>query len=87
MNDAELSRLVQQKLLDRFLLDQIPGIASDSRPGEPTRILAQFGGPFPESCAVCGGGPTQVRYSPSLAFHDRCHAIWQEAVASRQRRS
>ena len=87
MNDDEINRVVHQKLSDRSLLDQIPVIAADSRPGEPTRILAEFGGPFPESCAVCGGGPTQARYSPSLAFHERCHAIWQEAVVARQRRS
>lgn len=87
MTDDEIRRLIHQKMLDRSLLDQIPVIASDSRPGEPTRILAEFGGPFPESCAVCGGGPTQVRYSPALAIHERCHAIWQEAVLSRQRRS
>ena len=87
MTDDEIRRLVHQKILDRSLLDQIPVIASDSRPGEPTRILAEFGGPFPESCAVCGGGTTQVRYAPSLAIHERCHAIWQEVVLSRQRRT
>ena len=87
MNNDEINRLVHQKLLDRSLLDQIPVIASDSRPGEPTRILAEFGGPFPESCAVCSGRPTQARYSSSLAFHERCHVAWQEALLSMRHRS
>jgi len=86
MTDDEIRALLHEKMLDRSLLDQLPAIASDSRPGEPTRILAEFGGPFPESCAVCAGKPTQVRYSPTFAMHERCHAIWQEAVMTRRRR-
>ena len=80
MKDDEIRELGRAKLSDGTLLNQIPVIASDAIPGAPTRILLEGGGPFPDPCTVCNSRPTQVRYPPSLTFHDRCHAIWQDEV-------
>ncbi len=85
MNDDEIRDIVRIKLSDGTLLNQIPVIASDAIPGVPTRILLEGGGPFPDPWAVCNGRATQVRYPPTLTFHDRCHGIWQdEVLKSRQ---
>ncbi len=81
MNDDEIRHLVRKGFSDGTLLRQPPVIAPLEVPGRPTQILMEGGGPLPDPCAVCGGRPTQMRYpGVSVAFHDRCHAIWQEEI-------
>jgi len=87
MNDDEIGKLVCKGLADGTLPRQIPGIARDVVPGQPTQILMTGGGPD-HPCAVCGRRPTKYRYGdplrPGLAFDDLCHTIWLEKIGPRR---
>ena len=60
MNDDEIRKLVCKGLADETLPRQIPGIARDVVPGQPTQILATIGS-FPDPCAVCDDGRPDVQ--------------------------
>jgi hypothetical protein len=89
MTDDEIGTLVRAGLVDGTLPQQSLGIAQPENPGQPIQSLMDLGS-FPDPCAVCGGSPTQARYSSpvgsgrSIAFHDRCHGIWMEEIGKRR---
>ena len=84
LNDKEIIDLVRKGLAAGTLPRQIlGGIASDVVLDAPIRHLVDGVGTSPEPCTVCGGRPTQVRCSPTLAFHTRCHEIWLDEIGYR----
>ena len=87
MNDDEIRKLVRKGFSDGSLPRQSPVIAPLTIPGRATQHLIE-GGNRPDPCVICGDQPTQIWYpSASIAFHDRCHAIWQEEMAKQLRPS
>jgi hypothetical protein len=59
-----------------------------ARPGEEVAETAfSVGSAYPDPCAVCGEPSTQLRYElHRVAFHHRCHKIWEEEAAKPIRR-
>lgn len=82
MTDDEIRNLVRTGFSDGRLPRQSPVIAPLTIPGRPTQHLMEGGGSRPDPCLVCGGGPTEIWYpGAAIAFHGRCHGIWQEEMA------
>lgn len=83
MNDDEIRQLVRKGFSDGRVPRQPPVIAPLTIPGRPTQHLMEGGNRRPDPCLICGGQPTEIWYPEvSIAFHDRCHAIWQEEMAT-----
>ncbi|GEM_PF-6289886 len=83
MNNDEIRKLARKGFSDGRLPRQFPVIATLTIPGRPTQHLMEGGNLRPDPCVICGGQPTEIWYpGASIAFHDRCYAIWQEEVAS-----
>ena len=77
MTEDEIRKLVRKKLakgtLQRHYAVAAQKGASDVQPA------FSVGGAFPDLCVVCGERLTQLRYeSQKVAFHHRCHRIWEE---------
>jgi len=82
MTDDEIRRLVQTGLSDGWLPRQSPLIAPLTVPGRPTQHLMEGGGRRTDPCLICGDQPTEIWYpGAAIAFHPRCHEIWQEEMA------
>lgn len=82
MTDDDIRKLVREGFSDGRLPNQPPVIAPLTMPSRPTQHLIEGGALRPDPCLICGGQPTQVRYSAaSMTFHDRCHEIWWEEMA------
>ena len=77
MTDDEIRQRVRERLANRTLPLHAPATAP-VRPGECSSPLI---GSHEHACAACDRSPSQLRYdTPSgvLAFHARCHKIWEE---------
>ena len=81
MHDDEIARQVQDQLANGRLRRLY--VAVDAT-GTASMHMTIGGGPLDDSCSVCGEGATDFRYdtTPSAAFHESCHAVWQERVRS-----
>ena len=82
MTDDEIRSLVRAGLSDRRLQRQSPVIAPLTIPGGRTQHLMEGGSQRSDPCLVCGGQPTDIWYpGAAIAFHARCHEVWQEEIA------
>ena len=82
MTDDEIRQIVQAGLAERRLPRQFPVIAPLTVSGGRTQHLMEGGNQRPDPCLVCGSHPTDIWYpGAAMAFHSRCHEIWQEELA------
>jgi hypothetical protein len=90
MTDDEIRKTVQKKFADGTLQRHYSVAARPrgARPGEEVAETAfSVGSAYPDPCAVCGEPSTQLRYElHRVAFHHRCHKIWEEEAAKPIRR-
>ena len=77
MTDDEIRTRVRERLANGTLPRHIPA-TGPAGPGEPAPPLI---GLHEHACAVCDGFGAQLRYGVPLgvlAFHARCHSIWEK---------
>jgi hypothetical protein len=89
VNDSEIRRRTQERLASGELQRTYHTIAKPLTPVKtpPTAITA--GSALNDPCAVCDDRGTQIRYNlpaGTVAFHERCYAIWTEEAAKPIRR-
>jgi hypothetical protein len=80
MNDEDLRQRVQGRLTSLALPRHLPA-AQPIPPGQSPPPFIEVGSSLEDPCAVCDQRGTEMRYNlptGSLAFHHRCHAIWDE---------
>jgi hypothetical protein len=81
MTDDEIRALVRVRLADGSLPRHTPVMARPLKPGQPPPTGIVAGSALSDPCIVCGERSTQIRYNAArrpIAFHKRCHEIWQE---------
>ena len=79
MNYDEIRKRVQERLASGALPRHLPAMGPVT-PGQPSPPHIDVGSAYQDPCAVCDERPTQLRYNLTgpLAFHHRCHQIWEE---------
>lgn len=90
MDDEDIRKRVRERLASAKLPREIHVVAKPLKSGETPRNAMMVGSALSDPCAVCDAGGTQLRYdmpTGAVAFHDRCHRIWQEEAAKPVRRS
>jgi hypothetical protein len=77
MTEDEIRKLAQMKFANGTLQRQYAVAArKGASAAEPALSV---GSAFLDPCVVCGERSTQLRYElHSVAFHHRCHRIWEE---------
>ena len=72
---------IRKRVRERVANGMLPRQAQPTGPVGPGQPSPPLIGLHEHACAVCDGFGSQLRYDvPSgvLAFHPRCHAIWEE---------
>ena len=77
MTEDEIRNLVQKKFANGTLLRHyMVAVQKSASAAEPAFSV---GSAFLDPCVVCGERSTQLRYErQKVAFHHRCHRIWEE---------
>jgi hypothetical protein len=93
MTDDEIRKLVQARFaagtLPRHITVMAQPLIPGASPGHRPPDAIVVGSALSEPCAVCGAGATQMRYNAAagpVAFHERCHTIWEQEAAKPIRR-
>jgi hypothetical protein len=90
MNEGELRKRIQERLSNGTLERTYHVVAKPLTPGQTAAVAMTAGSALSDPCAVCDERGTQIRYNLQprpVAFHERCHTIWQDEAAKPVRRA
>ena len=79
MTDEEIRKRVRARLANGTLPRELPTGRPLTFDLTPAQMM--IGSAYNDPCVVCDERSTQTRYDTPrgpVAFHDRCHEIWEE---------